>query len=133
MTGILPGRVRLSVGDPVNVIGRGPGIVFDVRGGPVDVLYVVFLYGLDLDTGLPTSHVCEPWELAPGDPLLPFSLGDPVRVTGRTGHVVALADRGGVEHATVMVPADPVEGLGEVSEPRRFDMPVWKLHLLQQC
>jgi hypothetical protein len=132
MTGVTTLSGAFTLGDPVHVRGVGPGIVSDVRGGPRDVEYVVTLYGLDVDTGLPTSRACRDHEMEPDDPLVPFEVGDPVRLVGRSGNVVAVAVRHGFRYATVMVPADPVEGLGEVSEPRRFDMPEWKLHLLQQ-
>ena len=133
MTGVTTLSGAYTLGDPVHVRGVGPGIVSDVRGGPVDVEYVVILYGLDIDTGLPTSRACRDHEMEPGDPVPPYGIGDYVRLTGRVGNVVALAVRDdGFEYATVMVPGDPVEGWGEVSEPRRFDMPTWKLYLLQQ-
>ena len=121
-----------SVGDPVEVTGVGPGIIDEVRGGPVDRLYHVVLFGLAVDTGLPTSRVVRDVDMTPGDPLPALQIGDPVRYIGRVGSVVALTERHGIPCATFVLPADPVEGMGEVSEPRRFDMPVWQIVLHQQ-
>lgn len=121
-----------SVGDPVEVTGIGPGIIDEVRGGSVDRLYHVVLFGLAVDTGLPTSRVVRDVDMTPGDPLPALQIGDPVRYIGRVGSVVALTERHGIPCATFVLPADPVEGMGEVSEPRRFDMPVWQIVLHQQ-
>lgn len=133
MTGITTLSGLFTLGDPVHVQGVGPGVISDVRGGPVDVEYVVTMLGLDIDTGLPTAYVARDHELAPGEPLPAFQAGDYVRLIGRLGNVVVLATRDdGFEYATVVIPPDPVDEAGGVSEPRRFDMPVWKLFLLQQ-
>lgn len=126
MTG--PVVSSFNVGDPVEVTGVGPGIIDEVRGGPVDYLYHVVLFGLDIGTGLPTSTVVRDVDMTHGDPLPVFQVGDSVRYTGRIGNVVLTYD----DRVTFMVPGDPVGPYSGVSETRRFDMPQWQLYLHQQ-
>ena len=126
MTG--PVISSFNVGHHVHVTGIGPGIINEVSGGPVDYLYRVVLFGLDIDTGLPTSRVVRDVDMTHGDPLPPFEVGDSVRYIGRMGEIVLVYD----DRVTFIVPGDPVGECSGVSEPRRFDMPMWKLHLSQQ-
>lgn len=126
MTG--PVVSSFNVGDPVEVTGVGPGIIDEVRGGPVDYLYHVVLFGLDIDTGLPTSRVVRDVDMTHGDPLPTFQVGDGVRYIGRMGNVVVTNG----DRVTIVIPADPVGEYSGVSEPRRFDVPIWHLHLHQQ-
>ena len=117
-----------SIGDPVEISGIGPGIINEILGGPETWLYRVVLFGLDIDTGLPTSRVVRDVDMVPGDPLPPFEVGQHVHYIGRIGVVtVVYGDR-----VTFVIPGDPVDEYSGVSEPRRFDMETWKLHLHQQ-
>lgn len=117
-----------QVGHSVVIPGVGPGIINEVLGGPVDYLYRVVLFGLDIDTGLPTSRVVRDDEMTHGDPLPAFEVGDSVRYIGRMGEVVLVYD----DRVTFIVPGDPVGEYSGVSEPRRFDVPAWHLFLSQQ-
>lgn len=117
-----------TVGSPVNLPGVGPGVINEILGGPVDRLYRVVLFGLDVDTGLPTSRVVRDVDMEPGEPLRSFAVGDTVRYIGRLGEVTVVYE----DRVTFVIPPDPIDSVySGVSEPRRFDVPVWHLALHQ--
>ena len=108
MTGYAPFSTY-SIGDPVEITGIGPGIINEIIGGPETWLYRVVLFGLDIDTGLPTSRVVRDVDMVPGEPLPPFEVGQIVRYIGRLGEVTVVYDENGGIVSVDTTPAKTVD------------------------
>ena len=98
-----------AIGDSVVIVGRGPGVVTDIIGGPAGKLCRVTLSEAVIWS---TSYTCDDSELIPAAAVPTYAPGDTVMYQGRLAEVTAYdPSNGSVEIVAVPTlpnPAPPV-------------------------